>query len=249
MKILEQNSSNNGFTGDLGTYRPLSTADGSLTFYSEHFQEAFHNRDGAEGETWYNFIEGCQIASRAKYQPPVILEVGLGMGRGYPATLRALKGYLPGKLTFVALEMDSALIDWCRGNVPAYRNLKKVSKGVFSWWETSHDEIRSLVLPGDAVHTLPLARDLKLFPSVNSIYQDAFSPGKNPELWTPEWFALLKSLSSPDAILSTYSASPSVRKALLAAGFEVEERKGFGSKRSSFRAFACDRALRYHGIK
>ena len=249
MKILEKNSTEVPFQGDLGTYRPLITKDGSLTFYSEHFQEAFHSTDGAEGETRYNFVEGCEIASRAARFPPSILEVGLGMGRGYPATLRGLGADFGGELTFVSVERDEGLIDWCRQNVPTppnhpgHRDLKKVSRGTFSWWEARGGRTRLLILPGNAVQTLPRAKEQGLFPPVNSIYQDAFSPGKNPELWTPGWFRLLKSLASPEVILSTYSASPSVREALTEAGFTVEERKGFGRKRAAFRGFVRDSKL------
>ena len=251
MTTMDTDHSKMAFTGDLGRYLPVTTADGSLTFHSEHFRETFHSRDGAEGETRYNFAEGCEIASRARRLPPVILEVGLGMGRGYPATLEALGADYRGGMTFVSVEIDNALIDRCRQSVlpewaetfPIYRDLEKFGEKEFFWWEAERQGRRLLVLPGNAVHTLPQAQKRKLTPPLNAIYQDAFSPRKNPELWTPEWFALLKSLSSPEVILSTYSASPSVRNALTEAGFAVEERKGFGRKRACFRARANPSAI------
>ena len=246
MEMLDKNHSRRAFKGDLGLYRPLTTADGSLTFYSEHFREAFHSLDGAKGETLYNFIEGCEIVPRAGQYPLSILEVGLGMGRGYPATLQALGAGFQGELTFVSVEIDNALIDWCRKNTslaerlrvsfPDYRDLKKLSQGTFYWWETTRNRVKLIVLPGNAVDTLSEANRLNLFPPFNAIYQDAFSPGKNPELWTSKWFDLLKTLSSPEVILSTYSASLSVRKELVRAGFEAEKRKGFGRKKASYRA-------------
>jgi len=52
-----------------------------------------------------------------------------------------------------------------------------------------------------------------------------------------EWFEDLKKHSHPEVVLSTYSASSSIRKALMQAGWVVEERQGFAGKRSSTRAF------------
>ncbi len=46
-----------------------------------------------------------------------------------------------------------------------------------------------------------------------------------------EWFELLKKISMPDVILSTYSASKSIRMSLLEAGFQLHDQKGFKQKR------------------
>lgn len=46
------------------------------------------------------------------------------------------------------------------------------------------------------------------------IYQDAFSPAKNPTLWTREWFADLNAVSQNDAILTTYSIAATTRMGL-----------------------------------
>ncbi|ATH07908.1 hypothetical protein BIY24_08080 [Halobacteriovorax marinus] len=66
-----------------------------------------------------------------------------------------------------------------------------------------------------------------------AIYQDAFSPKKNPSLWTKEWFTELKEHSDERCILSTYSAAMGVRKALMEANWNVFRREGYGEKRST----------------
>jgi chorismate dehydratase len=73
--------------------------------------------------------------------------------------------------------------------------------------------------------------------SLDVIYQDPFSPKKNPELWTTDWFEKLKKLSRPGTVLCTYSASSAVRKALGAAGWTVQSFAGFARKKQSTKAF------------
>src|SRR5690606_27427663 len=91
------------------------------------------------------------------------------------------------------------------------------------------------ILIGDARITLPhyiKKHSLK----VHAIYQDAFSPKRNPDLWTVEWFTLLKEISHQDVIMSTYSSSSAIRKSMAEAGFTLYPGEKFGPKRSSTRA-------------
>lgn len=249
MKILELTSQDEGFGSDRDFYRPRPTADGSLTFHSEYFDEAFHSLDGAKGETRHNFVEGCGIPSHDRGSPLRILEVGLGMGRGYTETIHALGADFAGELTFVSLEIDPALIEWCRRNVPlpcgwdaafpAYKDLQRGTCLNVEYFEATRKGVRLVILSGDATDTLPIMGKKGGLPLFDAIYQDAFSPRKNPELWTPAWFRLLRSLSLPGVILSTYSVSPMVKEALKRAGFQFEERSGFGRKRACLKVY-CD---------
>jgi chorismate dehydratase len=66
----------------------------------------------------------------------------------------------------------------------------------------------------------------------HAIFQDAFSPNKNQTLWTVEWFHFLKKESYHNVALSTYSASVSIRKSLVVAGWIIENHKGYSLKRS-----------------
>ena len=62
-------------------------------------------------------------------------------------------------------------------------------------------------------------------------FLDGFAPHCNPELWTPSLCARLHALSRPGATLATFSVAGSVRAALTAAGFEVEQVPGPAGKR------------------
>ena len=199
----------------------VETQDGSATLFSEAFQEACHSTSGARQETQLHYIQGTKIVERFKEVRQLsILEVGFGLGIGFLETYESLKS-LPGTWRFLSLEIDEKLLEWFRQENCEHDFLKHLK-----WSELSGGKILSAkneqteltVLCGDARQVLP--QYLAAHPQTwNSIYQDAFSPKRNPVLWTKEWFELLKSHSAPDALLSTYSASTSIRKSLHESGW------------------------------
>lgn len=210
----------------------IETEDGSRTLFSERFQEACHSTTGARSETLLHYVQGCKILERAPLQEAfTILEVGFGLGVGFLTTLEALQGSSK-SWHFLSLELDRALVEWFREE-----NASLIS---LNWrdeyrLEGQKDNCTLTILVGNAREVLP--KYIENAPLIwNAIYQDAFSPKKNPILWTQEWFSFLRSHSSQDAILSTYSASSSIRKSLFEAGWILNKGEKFGPKRSSTRA-------------
>ena len=63
------------------------------------------------------------------------------------------------------------------------------------------------------------------------LFLDAFSPDKNPELWTFEFIASLKRLLNPRGCLATYSSAYPFLGALHLNGFHIFESAPFGRKR------------------
>ncbi len=72
--------------------------------------------------------------------------------------------------------------------------------------------------------------------SFDVVYWDAFAPDTQPGLWTAELFARVFEATAPGGILVTYSSKGDVRRALKAAGFEVEKLPGALGKRHMLRA-------------
>jgi len=68
------------------------------------------------------------------------------------------------------------------------------------------------------------------------IFFDAFSPGKQAELWTEEVFQKIFIAAKAGAVLTSYSVSGRVRRALSAVGFVVEKIPGPHGKREITRA-------------
>ena len=211
----------------------IDTQDGSFTFYSEKFQEACHSTSGARAETILHYVEGCRIKEKIlNIDPLVILEVGFGLGLGFLTTYDELPK--DRRWHFLSLELDRNLLEWFQDNHKAHEFLKG------AYWDgnlfkAKNEFIELTVIQGDARKTLP--EYLKKHPLIwHAIYQDALSPKRNPVLWTKEWFQLLKDHSDSEVILSTYSASSSIRKSLHETGWGVQKGEKFGPKRSSTRA-------------
>ena len=68
------------------------------------------------------------------------------------------------------------------------------------------------------------------------VYYDAFAPRVQPELWTEDIFTKIFSSMNLGAVLVTYCAKGSVKRALKAVGFKVESLEGPPGKREMTRA-------------
>jgi tRNA U34 5-methylaminomethyl-2-thiouridine-forming methyltransferase MnmC len=205
-------------------YQLVTTDDGSQTLFSELFNEACHSTAGARAETRFHYIEGCRLSEMLEVFDEIhILEVGFGTGIGWLETREFFRAYPHKKLKFISLELDVALLEW---SVP---EAKKIGSHTYQLVDMNCE---LQVLIGDARHTIH-SLPANFF---HAIYQDAFSPKRNPTLWTHQWFSDLKRLAHPSCMLATYSASVSIRKSLLQAGWTVYEGPAFAQKRSSTRA-------------
>lgn len=212
----------------LGQYQKVLTDDGSTTYFSEYFQEACHSTSGAMAETDLHYIKGCQIESKLDTDETIsVLEVGFGTGIGYLQT-KKLADSKQKLIYFYSFELDQHLVELFANQ---YKLNFTQEKNVFilkdSW-------IHLHIYVGNARETI---KKLQAGPQkFQAIYQDAFSPKKNSELWTTEWFKDLKTIAHETCIMSTYSSSSSIRKSMLAAGWKLYKGDKFGPKRSSTRA-------------
>ncbi|MDH5582013.1 MAG: MnmC family methyltransferase, partial [Bdellovibrionales bacterium] len=168
-------------------------------------------------ETLYNFVQGCEI-NKLDHRPIKILEVGFGTGMGFICTIENC----PKPIRFVSFEKHEEMVELAKEIHPLYKDLRKVPGG----YGLQAGESEILILIGDARDRIKEIKE-----QFDAIYQDAFSPRKNKELWTKQWFKDLYKLSHDKTILSTYSSSVSIRKALIESGWLLSNRKGHGNKK------------------
>ena len=224
------------FKGRLGSYKIIQTEDNTQTVWSEYFNEACHNVSGAWEETFHNYIEGCELSLLLKETKTLhVLDVGFGIGVGLKALAHFLKSINNSSEHFyTSIELDETLIEWTLQNTLPELSLHKIEDKRGVRFEGSLDNIKIVVFIGDGRLTLP--HNLHTLSPFNAIFQDAFSPKKNPALWSVEWFCFLKKASAENVRLSTYSSSISIRKSLLKAGWAILSARGFGMKRQMTKA-------------
>ena len=161
--------------------------------------------------------------------------MGFGLGIGLLAYMDEIKKHEsnPGqKFSYVSMELDEDLFLWSiKNNFPELEFTK-----CENYYSCLLPAISITIFIGDGRITIPAAFKQNLLPAFSAIFQDAFSPKKNPALWTVEWFGNLKEMSDPDVYMSTYSSSVSIRKSMIAAGWKISNEKGFGQKSTMTKA-------------
>ncbi len=215
------------FNGQLGRYKVIETNDNSQTLWSEYFDENCHSNAGAYQETLFNYVIPCLPTDIVTDGYHRILEVGFGLGIGLKATIEYQKNKTHYPIHFIGLELDQLLIEWAIKNIKIDGfdlNLLQLSDQCYSY---ENPRLKIDIYIGDARKTIAN----KNINNINGIYQDPFSPKKNPTLWTTQWFSELKSKSLETCLLSTYSASVGVRKSMVEAGWHPQSHSGFAHKR------------------
>jgi tRNA U34 5-methylaminomethyl-2-thiouridine-forming methyltransferase MnmC len=209
------------------------TEDGSHTLYLSALEEPYHSMHGAIQESLHVFIkEGFNRVSRSKIS---ILEIGMGTGlnlilsyreskkKGLRVHYHGIEKYplLPSE--YSGLNYESLIEDLPAGI------LRKIHE---TPWEINMDLSEDFSLFKEQTDI----RSIGAKGLFDLIYFDAFAPDKQPELWTTEVFGQLAQLTSPGAILVTYSSKGTVRRALIDCGFQVSKVPGPPGKREMIRA-------------
>ena len=214
-------------------FTPQITEDGSYTFYSQEFQEAFHSSFGAKQEAEVRYIAPCGIKQLAATRSTIrLLDICYGLGYNSAAALEAIWSVNPGcRVELIALEISA--------DVPR----QAIEHNLLSQWKSPVPQLlanlgnKSLVrdkflaaelLLGDARHTISMVVEKNW--QADAIFLDPFSPRKCPQLWTIEFISLVGQCLAGDGRLATYSCSAAVRTALIVNGFKISSTTGTGRK-------------------
>jgi len=212
-------------------YRLVITGDGTYTLFDTVLNEAMHTMSGAYEESLVKHVKVSRILDTDSNNLR-ILDIGFGLGYNILAALTSLLRCKPEcKIEIISLEKDNSFRKWIAqiSFDDERRDVYEKVKKAYRVGNYSDENISIRVEFGDArnnIRNLLMSGDL-----FDAVFQDAYSPGKNPELWTYEYFCLIYSLMNPHAVLTTYSAAPQVRRALLEAGFNVGRAVSTGLKK------------------
>jgi tRNA U34 5-methylaminomethyl-2-thiouridine-forming methyltransferase MnmC len=208
--------------------KKIVTKDGSITLEHPIYHETYHSTDGALGEAKYIFVDSTKLLQRAEKGSIKILDVGFGMGINLFSAFHAC--YPDFYFYSVSLEKDLVEVPSQYYPQSLQQYYQVYEKLIFEKKIETEDYHISLKI-GDATETIKSINE-----NFDVIFLDPFSPGKNPELWTEEFFKDLYRVINLDGVLATYSVSQSVRENLAEAGFSCKLIPGFGRKKNSLLA-------------
>ncbi len=211
------------------------TGDGSFTFFSPKFGEAFHSHYGAKQEALGKFVIPCQLAQKAIQPSLTLLDICYGLGYNTAAALETIwqiNSHCVVEL--IALEADPRvpyqalkhqLLNQWQSPIP------KLLQKLAIKHQVKTSRLTGQLIIGDARETITQV-DNSGFKAA-AIFLDPFSHPKCPQLWTVEFLGLVASILQPQGKLATYSSAASVRKALSLAGLQIGSTPPFASGRRS----------------
>ena len=208
------------------------TNDGSHSIFVPQLNECYHSRHGSILEAEYVFIKNGLLAENKKQFN--ILEIGFGTGLN--ALLTAEKAKQKGiSVNYHAIELHPVAEEYYRQL--NFTELIGIEKGDFiqlhkAEWEEKCKINDHFSLTKNQISLEEYKTDKKF----DIIYFDAFSPEKQPELWTDVIFKKMHDLLNEDGFLVTYCAKGVVKRTMKTVGFEVVVLDGPPGKRQMTRA-------------
>lgn len=213
----------------------IITHDGSSSIYLPEWDEHYHSIHGAIQEAYHVFIKNGLFLFREEKKIE-LLEIGFGTG------LNALITLIEGEkynlfINYTGIEAYPVSLEEMKQlNYLALLDAKNKDLEFVQMHEENWEE--KLMISD----TFYLTKKQQKFQDIceknkyNLIYFDAFGARVQPELWTETIFEKMFEALVEGGILVTYAAKGSVRRAMLASGFQVEKLPGPPGKREMLRA-------------
>lgn len=209
------------------------TSDGSHTLYVPEIDEAYHSTHGAIQESTHIFITAGLKQSNQQFIS--ILEIGFGTGlNAFLTAIEAEKSEQ--KIRYFTLEkypvpIEKALQLNYSQQISEIDTKTLFEKIHLAEWETEVEITNNFTLKKLQIDFTTYLPDT----TFDVIYFDAFSPEKQPEMWTEEQFLKIYNACNEGAILTTYCAKGLVRRTLQTVGFRIERLPGPHGKREILR--------------
>lgn len=198
---------------------------------SKRFDDPYYSLDNGLAETRHVFLGGNDLPAR--FEPGFhIAELGFGTGLNLIAARLAWRqAGLSGPLRFTSFEAFPMPPEDALQALAAFPEVAEFAQDTATLLADPNcplirDDLEMHLIVGDARATLP-AWDGR----ADAWFLDGFSPAKNPELWGAELMGQVGRHTATGGSFATYTAAGDVRRALVAAGFDVARVPGYGRKR------------------
>ena len=209
--------------------------------YATTFQDVYFSSDNGLAETEYVFLQGNDLLNRwqtLQTNTFIVIETGFGTGLNFlcaselwlktapPETV--LYFYSVEKFPLTMHDIKQALQYWPQLSLISEAFLREYAKVLLNKNTISlfNGRVQLTLLIGDASEQLS-----QLSIKADACFLDGFAPSKNPDMWQSALFAQIAKLSTENTTFATFTSAGVVRRGLLATGFSVNKRAGFGKKR------------------
>jgi len=203
--------------------KPVTTEDGSLTFWNEEYKEHYHTPMGARLEAEEKYVRPSNLEKRLVKADVQLLDICFGLGYNSLCACETAEKIRAHRLEVTALEMDRRVV-----GKAAHALSSRVLQKLHDHGQVHETYFNINMRWGDARHTIQGLRDHWY----DIVFLDAFSTQRNSELWTQDFFEQILRVIHPTGVLLTYCAALPVRAGLIKAGFYVGETEPVGRKRS-----------------
>ena len=220
-------------------YRLVQLPNGTHSVYAPAYDEKMHPGPGPAAEAELLYVRQLKIPERMREGQGefTVWDVGLGAAANVLAVLRSTRE-IPRPLRLVSFDNTAGPLAFALQHAPELGYLKDYERAAAAILE------RGQIQFTDGARQVDWRFQLGDFPSLlahppahplpppSAILFDAFSPAKNPAMWTLPLFTNLFRVLDPQrpCALTTYSRSTMFRVTLLLAGFFVGRGHASGMK-------------------
>ncbi len=214
---------------ETGKYRIITTDDGTPSLYSEAYNEAMHSTSGAYEEALLKHILPSRVLDCTD-DPVHVLDIGCGIGYNMIALVdRFFQSRPSSRLHITSFEKDVTylpLMSRIKFNDSRDAIMEMVIRAMENGEFTSpRCSIKICITDArSGIQKLPNDR-------FNAVFHDPYSPAKNPELWTVNFFREVRRVAKDSAIMTTYSSAAHIRQAMLEAGLKIGRGPSVGKKK------------------
>lgn len=220
-------------------YQLVQLVNGSFSIRSLAEQETFHPVVGPVAEAEALYLKQLRLKERlqAHVGEFVIWDIGLGAAANVLTVLRHT-ATIPSRLRIISFDHTLEPLRFAlahRESLGYFEGFEMPTSRLLSEQSTDFSNDQQQVTWSFVAGDFPTRlreQAAERWPKPHAIFFDAFSPAKNPEMWTQPLFARIFQLLDPSrpCALPTYSRSTLLRVSLLLAGFFVGAGHATGEK-------------------
>jgi tRNA U34 5-methylaminomethyl-2-thiouridine-forming methyltransferase MnmC len=222
-------------------YRIVKLVNGTHSVHSLSEAETFHPVVGPVAEAEELYVRQLNLVERVRHHTGefVVWDVGLGAAANPVTFLRAIAGIEGFSVRILSFDHTLEPLRFALCNTQHLPYLKGfelplqtlIEDKVVEFSPSEGSSVQWTVKLGD-FPTFLGGDESRSWPKPHAIMFDAFSPAKNPAMWTLPVFSGIYRLLDPErpCALPTYSRSTMLRVTLLLAGFHVGVGHRIGEK-------------------